>query len=464
MQTKISKTLTMGSAAIALLSLALAPMRITAQVNPAQIEPNAGTWKTWVLKSGNELRPAAPPNDAATKKELADMQALTAKRDAKALNQIAYWDAGSPNYRWEQIALEPYRTGPPGPAGRPMALLNVALYDAMVAAWDAKYAYNRKHPSELDPALATVLPNPASPSYPDAHAVAAGAASAILGYTRPDDAKKYEALAQEAAQSRVLAGVSFPSDVKAGLDLGRAVAARVIERAKNDGSNAKYTGTPPKGDGVWSGDPMIGVVQGTWKPWVLKSGDQFRPPPPPAYDSEEKLAEIAEMKAITRTFPITEKALYWHTFDGAYPVWYDWASDRIFEHKLDSNPPRAARIYALMAVAPYDAVIACFDAKYAYWAARPDMVDKTVKTLFPNPSHPSYPAAHGCNTAATAHVLAYLFPNEGKAVEAMADEAGMSRVWAGIHFPSDVEAGLALGRAVADAVIERAKSDGADAK
>jgi membrane-associated phospholipid phosphatase len=390
------------------------------------------------------------------------VQALAAKRDAKTMNQIAYWDAGSPGYRWIELGFEPFKGGPPPAPGRPMALLNVAIYDAMVAAWDAKYAYNRKHPSEIDPALATAVPNPASPSYPSEHAAAAGAASAILSYLFPDNAKTYEALAQEAAQSRVLAGVSFPSDAKAGLDLGRAVAARVIERAKNDGSTAKYTGTPPTGAGVWSGDPMIGVTQGQWKPWVLKSGDQFRPPAPPAYDSEEKLAEIEEIKTLTRTFPITQKALYWHSFDGAYPVWYDWASDRIFEHKLDSNPPRAARVYALMAVAPYDAIIACFDAKYAYWAARPPMLDPEVKTLFPTPSHPSYPAAHGCNTAATAHTLAYLFPNEGKAVEAMADEAGLSRVWAGIHFPSDVEAGLALGRTVADAVIERAKADGAD--
>src|SRR6476620_1552602 len=74
-------------------SLAAAP-------NTGQIEPGAGKWQTWVLKSGSELRPAAPPDQAATKKELAELQTLVAQRDAKALDQIAYWDAGSPNYRW----------------------------------------------------------------------------------------------------------------------------------------------------------------------------------------------------------------------------------------------------------------------------------------------------------------------------------------------------------------------------
>jgi hypothetical protein len=60
-------------------------------------------------------------------------------------------------------------------AMRGFAVLHVAIYDAMVAAWDSKYAYNRKRPSEIYGSLATALPNPRSPSYPAEHAVAAGA-------------------------------------------------------------------------------------------------------------------------------------------------------------------------------------------------------------------------------------------------------------------------------------------------
>lgn len=427
------------------------------------IEPEAGQWQTWVLKAGNELRPAAPPDEAATQQELEDVQALVAQRDTKALDQITYWDTGSPNYRWEQLALESYLNGPPNAlVGRTMALLNITLYDSMIAAWDAKYTYNRPHPSEVDPNLVTVLPNSASPSYPSEQAVAAGAASTILAYIFPDNAQQYHDLAEAAAQSRVLAGVSFPSDVEAGLGLGRAVAEKVIAHAKTDGSDAQWTGAIPAGPGQWVGDKPAGPTVGTWQPWVLKSGDQLRLAPPPAYDSEQKLAEIAEIKAVDRTFPITQKALYWHTFYAAYPLWYEWAGQRIFEYKLDSNPPRAARVYALMSVASYDAIIACFDTKYAYWAGRPDMLDPTIKTLFPEPPHPSYPSAHGCNTGSTAAVLAYLFPNEGKAVEAMADEAAMSRMWAGIHFRSDDEAGLLLGREVASLVIQRAQNDGSE--
>lgn len=438
---------------------------LAAGPNPAgMIEPEASQWQTWTLKASDELRPAAPPDQAATQKELAEVQALVPQRDAQALEQITYWDTGSPNYRWVQLALEPYLDGPPNAmVGRTMALLNVALYDAMIAAWDAKYAYNRPHPSEVDPTLATVLPNPASPSYPSEQAVAAGAASTILGYLFPDNAKRYNELAETAAQSRVLAGVSFPSDIKAGLDLGRAVAEKVIARAKSDDSDAPWTGSVPTGPGKWVGKDPAGPTVGSWQTWVLHSGDQLRLPPPPAYDSEQKQAEIAEIQAVDHSFPITQKALYWHTFYTAYPLWYDWAGQHIFETKLDQNPPRAARVYALLSVASYDAIVACFDTKYTYWAARPDMLDPSIKTLFPDPPHPSYPSAHACNTGSSAAVLAYLFPNEAKTVEALADEAAMSRMWAGIHFRSDDEAGLLLGREVASLVIQRAQHDGAQA-
>lgn len=434
---------------------------LAATTSSGQIEPNAGQWKTWVLKTGNELRPAAPPDQAATRKELAEIQTLISQRDAKALDQIAYWDAGSPSYRWTQLFIAHLDQKPLNVprTNRLLAYLHVAIYDATIAAWDAKYAYNRKHPSEIDPKLVTRLPNPASPSYPDERAVAAGAASSILAYAYPDEAKRFTDWAETAAQSRVLAGVSFPSDVKAGLKLGRAVAAKVIERAKADGSDAKWTGTVPKGPGKWIGDKPVEPLMGTWQTWVLKRGDQFRLPPPPAYDSAQKLAELKEIKSYTRTLQTNLAAYYWQTNLGTFSF-YDWAHRHIFEQQWDSNPPRAERVYALMSVAKLDAGIACFDSKYTYWAIRPSQLDPEVKPLFPPPAHPSYPAFHGCNSEATAAILAYLFPADGKESEAQAENAALSRIWAGIHFRSDTDAGLALGRKVATLVIERAQHDG----
>jgi hypothetical protein len=255
-----------------------------------QIEPNAGTWKTWVIPSGRDLRVAPPPNDAATTAEINQLRKLASQRDGAAKDAIAYWNVGPPSYRWHDIALtEVMRNNLTWNfAMRDFALLHVAIYDAMVAAWDSKYSYNRKRPSEVDGSLTTESPNPHSPSYPSEHAVAAGAAAAVLSYLFPDRASYFAAKAEEAGQSRLLAGVQYPSDVAAGFELGRQVAARVIERGKADGSDAKWTGSMPVGPGKWNGTNPILPQMATWKTWVLTSPSEFRPPPPVAYDSPEK--------------------------------------------------------------------------------------------------------------------------------------------------------------------------------
>ena len=124
----------------------------------------------------------------------------------------------------------------------------------MIAAWDSKYAHNRRRPGEADAQLTTALPAPRSPSYPCEHSVAAGAGSAVLAHLFPKEAQRFTEAAEEASRSRVLAGVVYPSDARAGLELGRAVAARVIEYLKLDGT--KWAGTVPVGPGLWQGkDP-----------------------------------------------------------------------------------------------------------------------------------------------------------------------------------------------------------------
>ena len=262
---------------------------VHAQTGVSFIEPNTGTWKTWVLTSGSDLRPAAPPDRTATDAELKELEALVTKRDAPALDQIAFWDTGAPTYRWNELTVnETLKNNLSAAVGaRMLALVNAAMYNATVAAYDAKYTYNRLRPSDLNPALQPVIPNPRTPSYPSEHAAVAGAASTVLAYLFPDNAKVYTDQAEAAAQSRLLAGVEYPSDVAAGLALGRAVGAKVIERAKSDGSDAKWTGTVPTEAGHWNGTNPILPMMGTWKPWVLKSGDELRPAAPAAYDSPE---------------------------------------------------------------------------------------------------------------------------------------------------------------------------------
>lgn len=418
------------------------------------ITPEAAHWQTWVLASSDELRPAPPPDAADSAAELQTLQAMVAAPDAETAKLIAYWDTGSPSYRWLEEIVNKYSSGPPNPmVTRSFTLLNVAIYDAIVATWDAKYAYNRPHPHIAGAMLA--MPN--SPSYPSEHAAAAGAASTILAYLFPDEADTFAAKAEEAAQSRLLAGINYPSDVEVGLALGRAVGEKVIEWAKADGSDAQWDGQIPTGPDKWIGQNPVTPMAGTWKTWVIASPNDYLPPPPPAYDSEETQAELTEIKSITRTFPIASKAMMWHTFDAAYPYWYRFASTRLFEQRADQDAPHAALINAALAVTAYESSVACFNAKYTYWRIRPPQLDATVTTIFPTPNHPSYPAAHACVSNAYATTLAAFFPDDAQMLLAAAKEAGESRIWAGIHYRSDVESGLTLGDGVAQAVITRVK-------
>ena len=432
---------------------------------PPQWEPNASTWQTWVLESGSQFRPAPPPDEAATTAEIEQLEALIAERDQAGLLQIAYWNAGPPAYRWNQIATNALnKRGVPAPMGlRDLALIHAAIYDATVAAWDGKITYLRPRPSQVEPALKTVIENPFSPSYPSEYAATAGAAAAVLAWLFPDEAAVFEEQAQQAVQSRLLAGVEYPSDVAAGLALGQQVAELVIARGMADGSADPWTGSVPTEPGHWTGENPALPTAGTWQTWVLTSGDQFRPSPPPAYDSDELAAEMEELRAFERTPLTSALAMFWeHGAGGRRNYWY-WGeiADRlVLESDLDDNAPRAARAYALVNIAGYDAGVACWDAKYAYWAIRPAQLDPEFQTVMPAPAHPSYPSAHSCLSAAQAGVLAHLFPTAEAQVTALADEAGESRIWAGIHFRSDVEAGLALGEDVAEAVIAHVLNDG----
>jgi hypothetical protein len=234
MRTQVPKTWVVFCVVVLLVVVVIGKLAPTSRIlaSDAPIEPKAGTWKTWVLKSGDQFRLPAPPDKAATEAEIQQLKELAAKRDAASLEKIAYWDTGAPSFRWNEITVaECLKVAMGSPAAsRSLTLVHIAMYDAIVAAWDSKYAHNRPRPSQFDPSLKTVLPDPASPAYPSEHAAAAGAASAVLSYLFPNNAKFFEAQAEEAAQSRLLAGVDYPSDVKAGLELGRKVAALVQDQ------------------------------------------------------------------------------------------------------------------------------------------------------------------------------------------------------------------------------------------
>jgi hypothetical protein len=426
------------------------------------VEPRAGTWKTWILRSGSELRLEPPPGANAARDEIAWLKSATAAVEGNQVirNQVGFWDTGAPPMRWIELVSERTRDGRLSvpQAWRVLTLLGVGMHDAMVAAWDSKYAYNRPRPSAVDPSIRPTLRVPNSPSYPAEHAVAAGAAEAILSHLLSSEAALYKDLAEEAARSRLYAGLHYPTDVIAGLELGRAVGRRVAEYADTDGYNTPWTGVVPNGPGMWTGtNPVFATAPG-WRPFVLSSASELRPGPPPAHDSPQTLAELEEMRT-QQPFPNTARAMFWQTPEGNLTWFYDEVTRRLFEYRLDENPPRAARAYALMAVTSWDQIMAGHDAKMTYWRIRPSQLDPTIRLLFPPPGHPSYPANHGM-TSARANLLGYLFPREAEHYRRVGEEIGLSRIWAGIHYRSDVEAGWEMARRLLEKVVARAESDG----
>jgi hypothetical protein len=429
-----------------------------------QVEPKAGSWHTWVLSSGSQIVPAPPPDLKTTRDEIKTLRQLETQRTAEVLDRIAYWNSGAPVYRWNEIAVaETVERGLNTMiTGRYLALIHAAISDATIAAWNAKYLYNRTRPSDLDGMLKPAISVPNSPSYPAEHAVAAGAASEMLAYIFPDKADAYRAMAEEAANAFTSAGINYPSDVQAGLELGRQVAALVIERGKSDGTSLPCTGTIPTGPCKWTGQNPILPQAANWKTWVLSSGSEFRPPAPLDCNSPEFAADMAELKNFQRTPRTNTLALFWEYGSGGTRNFWFWnaqLSSKLFEYNLDNDPPRAARAYALQSIAYFDSAVACWDAKYAYWAIRPVQFDPTFQTLFATPNHPSYPSAHSCLSGAASGVLGYLFPYAADGFAAMADQAGEARIWAGLHFRNDVNVGSQLGRQVAAKAISVVKGD-----
>jgi membrane-associated phospholipid phosphatase len=434
-----------------------------------QIEPSAGDWRTWVISSGRDYRVPPPPNPSDTWAELRSMTDLISQNNAQVRQQITFWDAGAPPYRWIDLVSSRLLAGTATTQypHRVYTYVALAMYDATIAAWESKYFYNRRRPSEWDHNLPTAVVVANSPSYPSEHSAVAQAAATVLAHFLPAEAGSFQTLAEQAGWSRVLAGVQFPSDHYAGLALGQHVAEKVIAQADTDGSALPWTGSVPTGPCKWIGTNPNNVTGGNWKPLLLTSPGQFRPPAPPECTSPELQSQLAEVRNFPRsapgtaaTFVFRNKAFYWQGPEGANTWAYRYVDKWISEDRLDQNPPRAARIYALLAAVQFDAFIASQDGKFTYWYIRPSQLDPAIVPLFPVPNFPSYPSNHSTYSTARAELLAYLFPTRADFIRALGKEAGDSRIWAGIHYQMDNVAGVELGKSVAQLFIARAQSDG----
>jgi len=282
------------------------------------IEPNAGTWRTWVVSSGADYRVPPPPGAAGTQAELRALAELVSHNDGQARQQITFWDAGAPAYRWIDLLNARALAGAPTTAymHRVYAYVALAMHDATIATWESKCAYNRLRPSERDHRLPTALPVPDSPSYPSERAATAQAAASVLAHFLPAEAPSLQSMAEQAGWSRVLAGLQYPSDHHAGLALGKRVAERMIAQAKADGSDAIWTGSVPVSPCKWTGANPGNVTAASWKPLLLTSPSAFRPLPPPACDSPQVLAEATTVRNFARPFATNYKAFYWQSPEG----------------------------------------------------------------------------------------------------------------------------------------------------
>jgi hypothetical protein len=376
---------------------------------------------------------------------------------------------------WNAAALQAirgYRTTPPA-ASRGLAILHISIYDAV-------NGISRRHEPYLVPSTV--------PAGISKEAAASAAAHTVLTALFPTNAPMFDAL-----HAATLAGIRNGPLKAKGVAWGREVAAKVMQARANDGSTVAVTPLPPSAPGDWvptppANAPYLLPQWGSVMPFAMASSTQFRPAGPPALDSEKYAADFNEVKALggmvsaLRTEDQTQIARFWADGAGTETPpghWNHIAQDvgAALGNSLEEN----ARLFALMNIAMADAAICAWDAKYHYHNWRPVTAirnaaddgnpatepDATWSSLIGTPPFPDYVSGHSTFSAAAATVLALFYGTDDVAFttgsdfmpgvmrsfgsfSAAAEEAGMSRVYGGIHFKfaSDdgLEGGMKIGQ------------------
>ena len=473
---------------------------------PAKVDETAGSWKTFVLTSSTEVLVPALNSDAAYKKEVDSLKSMVLTADQKAA--VQYWGAGAV-LRWNEIARElaarynippaanaagvypvPNAADPladpkfpfanPPYTARALAYLSVAQYDALVSAWKYKYQYNRPAPSVLDASIKPLLPVSTLPTYPAEDAVVAQASYVVLLAMFPGEGPFLAAKLAEAKNAPIWAKTNVNSDVTAGANLGAAVAAKVMARAKTDGmSTANNQAIVPdliahaKSIGLstlWASQelparpPML-PNYGAVKPWNFDRAtlESIRPAIPYLPGSEAFNKDLAELQRINESQTREQAAIanYWADGPGSYTPpghWHRYACEVGVDAKY--SEVGMARMLAYVGTALMDAGIACWETKYFYYSPRPQQFG--LKTSVGLPNFPSYTSGHSTFSYAAASVLAGFFPDRANTFMANAQQASDSRVYGLIHFRVDCSMGGKHGKAIGDFAVQRAKTDGAN--
>jgi len=386
----------------------------------------------------------------------------------------------NPVVQWNRTLLVIVRTPKAQPATihptRSFAIMHAAIYDAV-------NAINRTHQPYL--VRLTGVSHFASQD-----AAADTAAHAVLVTLYPNFQTTLDAQLQQ-----LLAQIPDGANKAEGIRIGQTVADRILALRSNDGSaNAPIPfifGTAP---GDYQSTPPNFPKQPQFTHWsqvtpfALERANQFRPGPPPALTSDTYSDVFNEVKSLGIAGSSTatpDQALTGRFWNGAIQnYWNEIAQTAAVAHNLTTA--QNARLFAQLNVAFADDVIAFYDAKYTYnfWrpvtAIREAATDGNPKTL-PDPNwlpevgnttpDPAYPGAHAVISASGASVLISFFrgnhfdftvtsevlPGVGRSFNsfsAAAEEATLSRIFAGVHFRSDLTSGQRLGRQVADFVAD----------
>ena len=429
--------------------------------------PQVGQWKTWVLTSSHEIPVPAPPAETSdqTTAELAELRQLQQERSPITNTAIQYYNAVPATQRWHDLAFALARAEKQSPnrQARLAAILHTALHDTLIVTWAAKYQFNRKSPSQMAPDVTQVVTITGEvlapePSYPSEHAALAGTAVGILTGFFPKEEANLKATAAELCQTRLLMGANYRSDVDAGLALGQAVAQQALARAATDGSDTKWAGTVPTGPGLWVGTDPLEPLMGTWKPWLMTRGDQFRLEPPPAVGSTAFQEELALLKRLNSSPTSSQRAIA--TNFAVKGLDFVWEPGYALVHRERLSVPREVRLLAPFAALQLDAYIAAHDAKYTFWSLRPNMADPTIVPLIPQPNHPAYVSNAAIIASAAAELVGSMFPQEAARWQYLGEEAGLSRIYGGIHYPSDERAGNQMGKSIGSLAIQRDQLNG----
>ena len=368
---------------------------------------------------------------------------------------------------WNNAALDAIRadrTAPPI-ASRSLAILHTSIYDAV-------NGIARSHEPYLVPSAVSASASRA--------AAASAAAHETLVSLFPNHTAIFDAL-----HAAILAGIPNGPQKTNGITWGEFVATQILAARANDGSNAFVQPPGGSGPGVWIPTPpaFLPYLLPQWgfvAPFAMSSSSQFRPPGPPALDSQQYAADYEEVKELgalvgsTRTEDQTEIALFWADGAGTETPPGHWNSiAQIIAAARGTTLEENARLFALLNIAMADAAICSWDAKYTFNFWRPVTAIAFAEpqlmwtSFIVTPPFPDYTSGHSTFSAAAATVLPLFFGTEDlpfttgsdflpgvfrsfATCQDAAEEAALSRIYGGIHFRSASEDGLQAGSSVGE--------------